>query len=367
MHYLTLTGLQNINTMTVNTDTDLGSLPFFIQHSDTLDPFDDRTLQFLDQLGCSLLADHSVDSHLDIAALAFWLRKNNLNDLKSENRHLFNRYDVRTSPIGNVYHHYSSNSGNTFMYCLAISLLMGNRNLVRMSIPAPSSGTAKILSKVNELLAQKEFELFRIYINVFDCDDDDYIARHMSSVVNTIVLDDEISRTEDGLMNKKSRDTKVVFFEPKPSAIIIGCRDYTALDDQNRNKLISKLVSDIRIFSQSETIDPLTVFFLGAENEFQITNGRFRSDLSSNPDLSQTQILVHHIDSVDHLAIDEKKHWGTISFFGLELEALNQLQKMSDVLRLDRIIPVGQALLFNYVQNGYSLFDVFSKKVYLSR
>jgi hypothetical protein len=197
--------------MTVNTDTDLGSLPFFIQHSDTLDPFDDRTLQFLDQLGCSLLADHSVDSHLDIAALAFWLRKNNLNDLKSENRHLFNRYDVRTSPIGNVYHHYSSNSGNTFMYCLAISLLMGNRNLVRMSIPAPSSGTAKILSKVNELLAQKEFELFRIYINVFDCDDDDYIARHMSSVVNTIVLDDEISRTEDGLMNKNPEIPKWCF------------------------------------------------------------------------------------------------------------------------------------------------------------
>jgi len=236
-----------------------------------------------------------------------------------------------------------------------------------MSSPDPTSGVANILSKMNELLAQKEYELFRVYINFFDCDDDDYIARHMSSVVNTIVLDDEISRAEDILMNKKSRDTKVVFFEPKPSAIIIGCHDYAALDGQGRNKLIAKLISDIRVFSQSEAIDQLTLFFLGTENEFLATSNRFNSDISTHPELSQMQLAVHHIYSVDQLVIDEKKHWGTISFFGLEQEALNQLQKMSDVLRLDRIIPVGQALLFNYVQNGYSLFDVFSKKVYLSR
>jgi hypothetical protein len=73
------------------------------------------------------------------------------------------------------------------------------------------------------------------------------------------------------------------------------------------------------------------------------------------------------IESVAQLHQLRKPKVQTICFFGLEENELELLYDLSNGEGIDRIVPLGNALIFNYIWDGYNLFDELSKKVFLGR
>jgi hypothetical protein len=55
----------------------------------------------------------------------------------------------------------------------------------------------------------------------------------------------------------------------------------------------------------------------------------------------------------------------TIAYWGLSNAELNQLKNSSVGEGIDRIVPMGEALNFHYIWDGYNLFDELSKKVFI--
>jgi hypothetical protein len=56
----------------------------------------------------------------------------------------------------------------------------------------------------------------------------------------------------------------------------------------------------------------------------------------------------------------------TLSWFGLNETEIESLLNLSSGKGIDRLVPVGNALDFHYIWDGYNLFDELSRKRYTS-
>src|SRR5437868_15389950 len=103
------------------------------QPADPLKIFDERTVDFFERLSRAILNSSALNRLAEMAALGFWLRKANIQQFIKENVHLSHGENGNVSPVGTVFHVCPSNVDTMFLYSLAVSLLMGNHNLVRVS------------------------------------------------------------------------------------------------------------------------------------------------------------------------------------------------------------------------------------------
>jgi len=76
---------------------------------------------------------------------------------------------------------------------------------------------------------------------------------------------------------------------------------------------------------------------------------------------------VKHIESARELSGLHNPKVQTVCYFGLSNDDLGLLIDLSNGEGIDRIVPLGQALNFNYIWDGYNLFDELSKKVFIKK
>jgi hypothetical protein len=397
----------------------VAELPIFSGHAYLLRPFDPRTIGFLDAFSKRIFAEKSISSLPEIAALAFWLRKTNLNLLREENRHLFNRDDRRTSPIGKVFHICPANVDTMFIYSLAVSLLMGNRNVLRVSSRMEAPHVAMLFSMLNELMGKEDLTLFSSYINIITYGHDAEVSGFISASVNARVIwggDKTIGIFKD---IRTAPRTKDIVFADRVSMFCLDSRSLLELDEVSLQKFMRKFFNDAYTFDQMGCSSPQTIYFLGDAQTAEECVLKFRKEasafLKSNykadiasiaslklnrmaddamADLITGQVgdnylrflrleegvdeaalhgcgggyfYYRHVESVTMLGKLRKPKVQTICFFGLPEPELEALYELSNGEGIDRIVPLGQALIFNYIWDGYNLFDELSRKIYLGR
>ena len=400
-------------------ETDVAGLPVFADSEYVLRPFDSRTIDFFDAFSRRIFSERSISNLPEIAALAFWLRKTNLNILREENRHLFNRDDRRTSPIGKVFHVCPANVDTMFIYSLAVSVLMGNKNLLRVSSRMEAPHVAMLFDILNELMATEEFSLLSSYINIITYGHNAAISEAISTSVNARVIwggDKTIGIFKD---IRTAPRTKDIVFADRVSMFCLDCEAYLRMDEASLQKFMRKFFNDAYTFDQMGCSSPQTIYFMGKEEvaercvrKFQrdasaFMKDNYRADIASIASLKLNRMVddamedviteqvgdnylrflrleegvdeaalhgcaggyfyYRQVDSVKMLNKLRKPKVQTICFFGLEEEELESLYDLSNGEGIDRIVPLGQALIFNYIWDGYNLFDELSKKVYLGR
>jgi len=400
-------------------NVDVRELPLFKGERYSLRPFDPRTVEFFDALSRRIFTERSISHLPEIAALAFWLRKTNLNILKEENRHLFNRSDCRTSPIGKVFHVCPANVDTMFIYSLAVSVLMGNKNLLRVSSRMEAPHVTMLFEMINELIASESFAEFREYINIITYGHNAEVSEAISTSVNARVIwggDKTIGIFKE---IKTAPRTKDIVFADRVSMFCMDVKAYLALDEVALQKFMRKFFNDAYTFDQMGCSSPQTVYFLGSAEQveacvmkFQLDASVFlkenyRADIASiaslklnrmvddamgeviteqvgdnylrflrlNNDVDEAALhgcgggyfYYKQIESVAQLHQLRKPKVQTICFFGLEENELELLYDLSNGEGIDRIVPLGNALIFNYIWDGYNLFDELSKKVFLGR
>ena len=114
--------------------------------------FDDLIIEFLGSISQEILTNKNLKVFPDLYSFAFWSRKNNLIKIKRN-------YDKTRIGRGIAFHICPSNVPMNFAFSLALGLLSGNSNIVRL----PSTEfiqTFKLCSIMKKILKKKKISSY---------------------------------------------------------------------------------------------------------------------------------------------------------------------------------------------------------------
>ena len=74
---------------------------------------------------------------------------------------------------------------------------------------------------------------------------------------------------------------------------------------------------------------------------------------------------LQNIQNVSELTDFSNKNYQTLTYFGLSQEEKIEIIKLSQGKGIERIVPIGKGLNFDYIWDGYNLIDELCSKKYL--
>jgi hypothetical protein len=377
--------------------------------------FDERVVSFFNELSISILRNNQLNRIPATAALGFWLRKSHINQIISQNQHLLKGKNIHVSPSGTVFHICPSNVDTMFLYSLAISLLAGNKNILRISQRVSDPLLDIIFNLINEVVSRKEFEFLQEYLSIVTYGHDDEINNYFSQLADVRILwggDSTINTFKKFTSGPRTRD---IAFADRISCAVFNAGTFLSADQKTKVETARKFFNDSYTFDQLGCSSPQHIFILGSEfekeafeTEFYSTLERFakenyNNDITSIASLKLNKLaedsinipsvtgaikdnnylyfinlesnhpeLIHscgagffyvqHLDQLSDLKNLITKKLQTIVYYGLTQDDIAVITEISKGKGIDRIVPVGSALDFEYIWDGYNLLDELTVK-----
>lgn len=393
-------------------------LACFQKRVDRIGFFDARTVGFLDEISQRILRDQTLRQLPAFVSLAYWLRKANIETLRKEQvSELDKTRSVVRQPLGLVFHVCPSNVDTIFLYSLAISLLAGNRNVLRVSHRMQSPALTRLFNIMETIMQQEGTSIFSSYCCVVAYGHEEDINAYLSAHADARILwggDKTVSLFRSFPTAPRCRD---IAFPDRTSCSIISSDAILRLPPDALSETCRQLYNDTFVFDQLGCSSPQVFFFLGdasqneqakdlvydglhhwakekyhhevsglaslklnrlssdamegrAHSSRRDSNLLFFVDLNEMPDGSLHgcgggYLYVKGIGSVDELETYINKKVQTVGYFGLDRDAIIHLSQISAGLGLDRIVPIGKALAFNDHWDGYDLLDQLTALQYL--
>lgn len=161
-------------------DIDFNQAVEILRTKDSFIPFDEEVLLFTKALSKSLVRMRKMP---EVVALGYWLRKANIQEMKKkweeQNKESF------IKPRGIVFHIAPSNVDTIFVYSWMLSLLAGNRNIIRVSSKEHSN---ELLDLILVELAKPEFENIAKQTIICTYNYDKNIGEQISEICHTRVI-----------------------------------------------------------------------------------------------------------------------------------------------------------------------------------
>lgn len=377
-----------------------------IEHTEfRIKPFSDLTIAFLNDLSREILKHPELRTEPAFAALGFWLRKSNLKSIINENVAFFESSKYKIEPLGIVFHVCPSNVDTMFFYSLVIALLAGNKNIVRISSKLDHPLMFSLFETINVILNQNDYAVFADYINIVKYERNDEINQEISQQSDGRIIwggDETVHQFKSYATKPKVKD---LFFADRISYSLINTESTKGLNDDESSKLIQDLFNDIYTFDQKGCSSPHCMFLLGdrVQNKnflekayhdiSKYASDHYDADVGSIATFKFNQVAEDIIDqkisssihSNNFLIFSELKDisvpesCGTgylyyvqinnlyelkeyinrkiqsVGYFGFSNDELNLLAELSYAKGIDRIIPIGKALDFDYIWDGYNI------------
>jgi len=382
----------------------------------TCQPFDPLAVELLDSLSRHLVRDAETRTEPELIALAFWLRRANLEQLAAGV--VPGKGDLLLAPRGTVFHITPSNVPTIGFYSWSLSLLAGNRNIVRVSSRA-SGQTDRLLLALNTVLEEDRFAPFRAS-NLFVT----YAAQ--SGVTETISGMTDVRVIWGG--DESVRAIRAVPIPPasieltfadRYSVAAIDASGWLAIDAMQRDEGVRRFLNDSLSFAQMACSSPRILYWIGdadtverARHDFWTRATRIEA---STPSQLTGADYVNKLVVADSLAIDfdvvtersddgalvrvwsdsaylpMSAHCGGGLYFEHRIESLAALlprldakvQTLSyagiadEVVRaflaslrgrgVDRAVPFGSALDFAAVWDGFDLLRSLTRTIHYVR
>jgi len=384
-----------------------------LQKQKVLLPFSEVVLEFINAVSGSILKDATFRKYPELVAMAFWMRKANI--LKLKEAFEKQKGDRLWLGRGIVFHIAPSNVDTIFIYSWFISMLVGNVNIVRVS-SASGEQLDALIGVINKIAEREEFSDIRDRFMIVRYEHNDEITAHFSSMCNVRVLwggDETIRRIR--AIPIGSTTTELVFAD-KFSFCVIDTEAFLRHDKMEA--LITSFYNDAYWFGQNACSSPRLVVWLGDSSKSDQARATFWEMLEKKvvekqavfPAAIAVDKLVAEcsvaMSSTGSVAIESKKtsllnrvllekpedinrdlHCGgglfyelkikdiselagivspkdqTISIFGLDK---NELKRFIDHFLpegINRIVPVGKALEFSIIWDGYDLLREFCREI----
>lgn len=385
-------------------DFDNNSLEERVKIASKLKVDHNRASEFLSELSRKLTSVKIAKSHPELVSLGFFLRRSETSRMTPPKS---DRYIA--VPKGLLFHVPPANVDTIFVYSWAISLLCGNANVIRVSDRSgPAART--VLSIIRELFDAKFSDLAKSQLFLEIPRDDDFFNFISSTCDLRILWGGDLAINE---LRKHSLDAKAtdITFPDRSSFSCIDSRALVLLNRSDLNSLIEKFATDVWWFDQAACSSPKMIFWVGSVEENEKSRQIFLSALSSyledadlggDPamsverlsrliqvamaeesylDFSFKRIAIAQtssnprgwlgtgsfieikVSSLDEVAPYVRKRDQTLTYFGFQRDQFLTLISKIDSNGIDRIVPIGEALSFNSIWDGYDLHETFIRKI----
>jgi hypothetical protein len=372
-------------------------------------PFSEEVIQFCADFSSRLFRDRDSLRYPELQALAFWMRKAEITRLAQDFAGLKNKGAVLV-PRGLVFHIPPANVDTIFVYSWLVSVLTGNRNIIRLS-PRASEQTAIICRLFNDALASAPEHLRRNTVMLRYGHEREITAAISAAVDVRVLWGGDASVTAIRSIPVPPR-AKELTFPDRYSFAVIRASAYRNADAATRDRLAGDFFNDVFWFDQMACSSPRLLVWVGESDETatassdllervrvravakgyevqpQIRLNRFAFACSAVIDGNVVQyrdleqLVVLNIEHLDHFS---REHSGggllyetriaelselssfvirrdqTMTYFGLDSAELEDLTPR--LQGIDRMIPIGQALNFNRFWDGYDLFQELTRHV----
>jgi len=378
----------------------------------TLMPFDPLVLDLLGDVSRRILAARELARSADVVALGYWLRPAQLARM-AERYPPLGPGSLRV-PAGLAFHIPPSNVDMMFAYSWAAGLLAGNRQIVRLSRRRGQLAD-QVLTIIGAALATNprlaEGNAFMEY------DRDDAITAAISARIDLRVIwggDASVAAIRAIPLSPHAKET---VFADRLSLALLSAAAVESLDAPTLANLAARLYADVLTFDQMACSSPRGLVWVGPAETADAADRRLAASMRAEIqrrgyqvatatalekyaaacraalrtpiraiDRRQTDWMVvdlgdgartlpegpHpgagllyrcRVDAVGEIAPMIDRSVQTLSHFGIDRASLEALARSLAGRGIDRMVPLGEALAFDLVWDGYDLIDEFTRRV----
>lgn len=369
-----------------------------IERTHINEPFADEVIAFTQALSKRFLKMRHMP---EVMALGYWLRKTNVMQMKAQFEEEHKDAFVRAR--GTVFHIAPSNVDTIFVYSWMLSLLAGNRNIIRISTKATLNDMLQII--VDEL---SKHEIGKQTIICTYEHHEGYTAL-LSSACHTRVIWGGDATIQVIRHEPLAPLANELAFADRFSLAVLNSEVVDDLSEEQFDQLLEHFYNDAFWFNQMACSSPRTVCWVGKKSErfwqglvrkieqkqyelvaatqvtkyttaLQLATVNGVENVLTKPQLTRITLtnLSSHIREqhcggglfyereLGHLCdvasfISDKDQ--TLAYYGFGKDELLEMLSKVTSRGLDRIVPVGQALDFDGVWDGQRFLTSFTREV----
>ncbi|WP_018606561.1 acyl-CoA reductase [Uliginosibacterium gangwonense] len=383
-----------------------------LQHA-PLQAFSASIQAFLAAFADHILRDPAMRAAPELMALAYWFRPAALQALLARFQHLGELGLLR--PRGVAFHVAPANVDSVFVYSWFLSLLCGNRNIVRLSRRENPQRDA-LLGILTELLARPEHAAIANANVVLAYERDNEISTALSARCNLrVVWGGDATVKYMRSLPLPPLATELVF-PNRASWALIHAENVNQTSAETLTQMAGAFYNDTFWFAQQACSSPRALLWIGTPEQVQAAQSRFwptvkqeiaRRNMQDEPTQLAARLVAAHLAATEGGVILEGSltdwplrlsaqrfnatmrdgHCGygliyeiqresldnsislfeacdqTVAYWGFEREALTRWALMLPDRAVDRIVPLGQALRFADRWDGHDLLLAFSRLV----
>ena len=390
-----------------------GEIAEAIEGAPATEPFAEEVLAFCADFSRRL--GKAAKGIPELAALAFWMRKSELVRLHEQFRSL-QTPETLLVPRGTVLHIPPANVDTIFIYSWLLSLLVGNKNVIRLSTRR-SPTVDLILEVMADVLADDSHAALRDQTAFVRYGHQDDVTARLSAVCDVRVIwggDATVRRIRTTPLAPHATE---LTFPDRFSMAAVRTEAYLGLSPERRDDVAESFFNDAYWFDQMGCSSPRIVHWVGGAETAREAAADFyprvRSVLARRNYAVDTAIgirkmtfgyqavLDHPVNKVDtygneltvvelrgvdpvggdfpgagtffdatlaqltDLAPTIRRRDQTLSHFGFSAAELRALAVSVNGRGIDRMVPFGQALTFNRYWDGHDLLQSFSRRVFI--
>lgn len=380
-----------------------------LAHMPPLAPFHNIVLDFI-----QALSQHFVKmrQYPEIVALGYWMRKANMKAIQQQwERETAERV---MKAKGTVFHIAPSNVDTIFIYSWMLSLLAGNRNIIRLSSKEqPQQHT--LLKIIIEELTQPAYQLLAERTIIVTYEHNDATTEELSKLCHTRVIwggDNTVNAVRRIPLAPMASE---LVFPDRFSLALIKAAAFNKLEQAAVMQLVQQFYNDAYWFDQLACSSPRLVVWHGEAEQYEQAQIKFWSALeqvhaakaaellpalqvqklatsmwlaaeeeatqvTNRPAYAKVKLdqvsaavrerhcgggffletVVDNLLQLAHMTVDKDQ---TLSYFGYDKDELVELADQICNRGIDRIVPIGKALDFQEVWDGQSFLRSFTREI----
>lgn len=364
-------------------------------------PFSEARLALAAEVGSTILRNSSREQVSPaVVHFAYWTRSAALKRLAAEFRQRLPS-GCSARPLGLVFHLPPQNVETVFLYSWMLSYIAGNANVVRL--PSVLGDEMRRLLELFLAAFERAGETGQMFINYPSASDISVLISAESDARIVWGGDAKVRAFADVPLRNGG---KAIWFGDRFSLSVLDGAGLGALDETARRDLAEGFVNDVYVFDQMACSSPHVVYVVGdaeqhasgvqallntvsqvaREKQMMPATGHAirkmveafasagRGEAQSvywgdnlltavqvtSADLSERRVgggylEYRFIPDLDDLQPVLREHHQTLTYFGFTQPAMAAFAESRVEAGLTRIVPVGQALDFDFVWDGYDL------------
>ncbi len=373
-------------------------------------PFYKKGMNFLIDFSNELKKNKMIYKFPELFYLMFWCNKKNIENLKKKH---FN--DKIRLGRGLIFHICPSNVPTNFIYSFFFGLLSGNSNIVK--IPNKNFPEKRvIINIIKNLLKKSKYEEIKNSNSFIEYDKNNEYTKDISSICDGRIIwggNNTINDVRKFWIPERSVE---LTFADRYSLSIININEILKKNNNELKSIIKKFFYDSYSMNQAACNSPHFIFWVGKKNIkmqnkfwFELNNFTKKkyyldekgavdkySNLISNvfnqkkfenlklfknnlyivrPNKNLDKIenirglygtfFEKNIKNISYLEKYITKKCQTITYFGLKKSEIQNFLNNSNLLGIDRIVPIGKGLQIDTVWDGYDTINSLSRIITL--